>query len=148
MKNILTIVALMFMLIACGPRKVVESTYENGNPKVVKYYEKKDGKDQVVKEIVFYENKNKKMEGEYSDEKRSGTWTAWYEDGKVWSEGAYVDGKRNGPGIVYHPNGRKYIESVYANDEKTGKWRFYDTAGNVIKEVDFDLMKADTVVGK
>ncbi|MBK7174631.1 MAG: hypothetical protein IPH84_15700 [Bacteroidales bacterium] len=141
-------ILLLITFMACGPRKVIESTYKNGNPKVIKYYEKVDGKDQLVKEVVFYENKNRKMEGSYSGEKRSGTWTAWYENGKVWSEGSYLDGKRNGPGMVYHENGKKYIESVYANDEKTGKWRFYDTAGNVIKEVNFDLMKADSIAGK
>jgi antitoxin component YwqK of YwqJK toxin-antitoxin module len=125
-------------LLGCGPRKVIESRFDNGNPQVVKYYEKIDGKDQVVKETIYYKNKNKKMEGEYQSDQRTGKWSAWFEDGKMWSIGEYKDGKRNGPGIVYHTNGKKYIESFYTNDEKTGNWRFYDTTGMVVKEVNFD----------
>jgi antitoxin component YwqK of YwqJK toxin-antitoxin module len=132
---------LALALFSCGPKKVVESKYENGNPKVVKYYSKVNGKEQVVKEEVYYENKVKKMEGEYINEQRTGHWSAWYQNGQLWSTGEYKDGKRNGPGMVYHENGTKYIESVYANDDKAGKWRFYDSTGKVVKEVDFDLLK-------
>ena len=147
-KTFLLLIASVLLLISCGPKKVVESKYKNGNPIVVKYYDRINGKDVVVKEVVYYENKEKKMEGEYEDMKRKGQWTAWYNNGKVWSIGEYKEGKRNGPGIVYHPNGRKYIESFYTNDEKTGKWRFFDTTGLMIKEVNFDSIlktKADTI---
>jgi antitoxin component YwqK of YwqJK toxin-antitoxin module len=89
------------------------------------------------------------MDGQYSNNLRSGHWIAWYEDGKIWSEGDYKDGKRNGPGLVYHENGKIYIESMYADDAKTGKWKFYDTSGVIVKEVDFDLISgkqsADTL---
>ena len=149
MKKQLALLFFVLALVSCSPKKVIESRYKNGNPKVVKYYEKIDGKEQLIKEIIFYENQNKKIEGDYKEGQRSGHWSAWYESGKLWSEGDYKDGKRNGSGMVYHENGKKYIESVYANDEKTGKWRFFDTSGMVIKEVDFDLLNkralADTL---
>jgi len=141
MKKILTFILTGTVLWGCEPSEVVESTYEDGSPKVIKYYDKIDGKKQVVKETILYENSRKKMEGTYLNERRNGNWRAWYNDGKLWSEGEYKDGKRHGPGTVYHPNGRKYIESFYTEDEKTGKWRFYDTAGTVIKEVDFEQIK-------
>lgn len=142
MKKLISLTCIALLLFSCGPKKVIESKYENGNPKVVKYYSKIDGKKQLVKEVVFYENETKKLEGEYANEQRTGHWMAWYENGKLWSEGEYKDGKRNGPGVVYHDNGKRYIESVYTNDEKTGKWRFYDTTGTLVKEVDFDLVNA------
>ncbi|MBK7214330.1 MAG: hypothetical protein IPH88_13730 [Bacteroidales bacterium] len=138
MKKILSLSLILLAMLACGPKKIIESKYDNGNPKVVKYVKKINGKEQVIKEEYFYDNNVKKMEGEYTDEKRSGKWSAWYQNGKLWSEGMYSEGLRNGPGMVYHENGKKYIESFYTNDEKTGKWRFYDTTGKVIKEVDFD----------
>jgi len=141
MKKFLAFSVLILAITSCGPKKVIESKYDNGNPKVVKYYKKVNGKQQLVKEVDFYENKIKKMEGEYSNDQRSGHWSAYYENGRLWSEGDYKDGKRNGPGVVYHENGKKYIESIYTNDEKTGKWRFYDTIGKIVKEVDFDLLK-------
>jgi antitoxin component YwqK of YwqJK toxin-antitoxin module len=141
MKKFLAFSIVIILLSGCGPKKVVESSYDNGNPRVVKYYSKIKGKDQLVKEEIYYENKVKKMEGEYTNDQRSGIWSAWYENGKLWSTGEYKDGKRNGPGVVYHENGNKYIESIYTKDEKTGKWRFYDTTGKVVKDVDFDLLQ-------
>jgi antitoxin component YwqK of YwqJK toxin-antitoxin module len=51
-----------------------------------------------------------------------------------------MDGKRNGMGIAYHTNGKKYIEGNYQNDVRVGAWRFYDTTGVLIKEVNFDLV--------
>lgn len=142
MKYFSVLLLISVFLVACGPKKVVESTYKNGNPNVVRYYDKVNGERQLVKEVVYYENENKKLEGDYANNKRSGHWKAWYEDGKLWSEGEYKDGKRNGPGIVYHENGNKYIESNYSNDEKTGKWRFFDSTGKLIQEVDYDLLKS------
>ena len=144
MKKYLVLTVFALILFGCGPKKVIEAIYENGNPKVVKYYKKVAGKEELVREEIFYENKHKKLDGAYSGNQRSGHWTAWFEDGKIWSEGEYKDGKRNGPGMVYHENGKKYIESMYTNDMKTGKWRFYDSTGAVIKEVNFDLSNTKT----
>jgi antitoxin component YwqK of YwqJK toxin-antitoxin module len=143
MKKYLALPIMILALYSCGPKKVVEAKYENGNPRIIKYYDKVDGKDKLVKEEIFYENKIKKMEGEFDNDQRTGLWSAWYANGKLWSTGEYKNGKRNGPGCVYHENGTKYIESNYINDMKTGKWRFYDTTGKVVKEVDFDLLKGN-----
>lgn len=140
MKKILLISILALFTFSCGQKKVVEATYENGNPRVVKYYHKKAGELVLDREIVYYENKQKKMEGGYKDLQRDGDWKAWYEDGTVWSEGEYKQGKRNGIGIAYHPNGKKYIEGMYRDDMRVGKWSFFDTTGVLIKEVNFDLV--------
>jgi antitoxin component YwqK of YwqJK toxin-antitoxin module len=140
MKRILLLTLLVALTFGCGQKKVVESTYENGNPRDVKYYHKKGGDLILDREVVYYENKQKKMEGEYKDQLRNGAWKAWYENGTIWSEGEYKDGKRNGIGIAYHENGKKYIEGMYRDDMRTGMWRFYDTTGVLTKEVNFDLV--------
>lgn len=138
---------LLFVLITmlainsgCTTKEVIESAYENGNPRVVRYYHKRGDVNVLEREIVFYENKQKKIEGEYKDEQRNGLWKAWYEDGTPWSEAEYKDGKRNGISVAYHQNGEKYIEGVYLNDIRVGAWRFYDSTGVVTKEVNFDLV--------
>lgn len=141
MKQSATLLLIALFFAGCGPKKVIESTYENGNPKVVKYYKKVDGKKQAIKEVIFYENNVRKMEGNFENEARTGLWQAWYNDGKLWSTGEYKAGKRHGLGMVYHRNGKAYIESYYTEDEKTGKWRFFDSTGKILKEVDFDLLK-------
>jgi antitoxin component YwqK of YwqJK toxin-antitoxin module len=140
MKKILIVTILAAIAFGCSEKKVVESTYDNGNPKVVKYYQKKGSELILKKEVIFYENKQEKMEGTYKEQQRDGQWKAWYENGTLWSEGEYKDGKRNGMGIAYHENGKKYIEGMYREDLRVGPWRFYDTAGKLVKEVNFDLV--------
>ena len=110
MKRILLITLIAAIAFGCSKKKVVEGTYENGNPRVVKYYHKNAGNLILDREVVYYENEQKKIDGEYKDKQRNGKWQAWYENGTIWSEGEYKNGKRNGIGIAYHENGKKYIE--------------------------------------
>jgi antitoxin component YwqK of YwqJK toxin-antitoxin module len=144
MNRILLISLLAVLSFGCTQKKIVESSYDNGNPKVVKYYHKQAGNLVLDREVVFYENKQKKMEGEYKNTQRSGQWKAWYENGTIWSEGEYKDGERNGLGIAYHENGQKYIEGMYRDDMRVGAWHFYDTTGKLLKEVNFDLVPNTT----
>lgn len=145
MYKILLLTLLVAVTSGCSRKKVVESTYENGNPRVVKYYHKKGGNLVLDREIMFYENKQKRIEGEYKNMVRDGKWFAWYENGSIWSEGKYKNGKREGLGTSYYPNGKKYIEGMYRDDIRVGTWHFYDTTGIVTKEVDFDLVPQSSV---
>jgi antitoxin component YwqK of YwqJK toxin-antitoxin module len=140
MTRILLVTLLIAIISGCSQKEVVEAAYENGDPKVVKYYHKKGNDLLLDREVVYYENKQKKIEGEYKDEQRDGRWKAWYKNGTLWSEGEYKAGKRNGIGISYHENGKKYIEGKYQDDIRVGAWRFYDTTGILTKEVNFDLV--------
>ena len=146
MKKILLITMLAVIAFSCTQKKVIEATYDNGNPKVVKYYHKKGNDLLLEREVVYYDNKQKKIEGEYKDQQRTGPWKAWYKNGTIWSEGEYKEGKRSGKGIYYHENGKKYIEGLYRDDLRVGDWRFYDTTGALIKEVNFDTVE-DTQSG-
>lgn len=140
MKKILFIALIAGLSFGCSEKKVVEATYENGNPRVEKYYKKKGSELILQREVVYYENQQKKMEGEFKDLQRDGHWKAWYENGILWSEGEYKEGKRNGLGIAYHENGKKYIEGMYRDDTRVGIWKFYDTTGVLLKEVNLDLV--------
>lgn len=140
MKRLPIITLFAVIAIGCSEKKVVQTTYENGNPGIVKYYHEKSGHLILDREMVYYPNKQLKMDGKYKDELRSGLWKAWYENGTLWSEGEYKEGKRNGKGTYYHANGKKYIESLYSNDVRVGNWRFYDTTGALTKEVNFDMV--------
>jgi antitoxin component YwqK of YwqJK toxin-antitoxin module len=74
------------------------------------------------------------MQGDYQNNKRTGIWKSWYEDGSLWSEGRFVNGKRDGLGTVYHPNGKKHIEGAYTNGKRTGVWRSWNENGELISE--------------
>lgn len=75
-----------------------------------------------------------KIEGNYdSDQKRSGLWISYYENGLKWSETVYSAGNKNGHSITFYPNGKIRYVGEYTNDDKSGEWKFYDEAGNVVK---------------
>lgn len=140
MNKILVLVTLCLLASGCSRKRVVEASFDNGKPRVVKYYHKKGGELILESEVVYYKNGQKKLEGKYKDQQRDGIWKAWHENGNLWSEGEYRGGKREGKGLSYHENGKKYIEGNYRNDMRVGVWQFYDTTGVMASEVNFDIV--------
>lgn len=140
MNKILVLVTLCLLASGCSRKRVVEASFDNGKPRVVKYYHKKGGELILESEVVYYKNGQKKLEGKYKDQQRDGIWKAWHENGNLWSEGEYRGGKREGKGLSYHENGKKYIEGNYRNDMRVGVWHFYDTTGVMASEVNFDIV--------
>lgn len=140
MNKILLLTLLALLAFGCSDKKVVEATFGNGNPRIVRYYHKQSGNLVLTREVFYYDNKQVKVDGKYKNEEREGIWKAWYKNGNLWSEGEYKNGQRNGKGISYHENGKKYIEGLYRNDVRVGNWKFYDTTGTLVREVNFDLV--------
>jgi antitoxin component YwqK of YwqJK toxin-antitoxin module len=109
--------------------------WDNGKPKIVRFFrEDESGQKILVREKQYYPEGALSMQGDYLNNKRTGTWKSWFEDGTLWSEGSFENGKREGPGIVYHPNGQKHIEGAYADGKRTGVWRSWDENGELISE--------------
>jgi len=140
MKKLLIFLFPLLIIAGChwGTNKEIEQKYPDGSTKVEKYYTYIKGKKELAKEIQYFENKQRRMEGTYLKNKRNGKWTAWYKNGKVWSEGFFKNGLSEGVRIVYYDNGNKYMVGSYSKDQKVGKWQFYDNTGKLVKEVDFD----------
>lgn len=53
----------------------------------------------------YYENGNKKSEGNYIDGEKDGFWTRWYENGVKEEQGNYLDDKEQGIWELWYPNG-------------------------------------------
>ncbi len=134
------LVLLLFVLGACSAPlvEVVEETYEDGSPKQVNFYKINDNDSLLVKEIKYYPNNTKQLEGTYKNMRREGQWTYWYENGNKWSEGYYKDGIDNGPKIVWYENGEKYYEGKMKDGERVGVWRFWDKKRDLAREIDYD----------
>jgi len=143
MKKIFFFLTLILM-ISCGPtmeKKTIES-YPNGKPQRVQYYMPESKGGYLAKEIFYYENGQKKMEGTYDkDKKKHGKWMYWREDGKRWSEGYFYEGKDDGIRKTWHENGQKHYEGRYDKGTRVGIWRFYDESGKMVKEIDYDKEK-------
>lgn len=139
MKSKLIQLFIVVLLVSCSsmPYEVVEERFSNGAPKVIKYY-KSESKEVLLREIQFYNDSSKYMEGSYKEGRRDGTWTAWYQNGNVWSTGKYKDGQEHGKKTVYHENGRKYYEGMVMDEQRQGTWTFWDESGEVIKTIDYD----------
>jgi antitoxin component YwqK of YwqJK toxin-antitoxin module len=100
------------------------------------------------------------MTGYYKNgEELFGTWTTFYENGKMESTLTYKAGKRNGSLTYFHDNGQPWTERVYTNDklmnvlynydrngkkknpgtlkDGTGTVNMYDADGTLVKTQDF-----------
>ncbi|MDA3944328.1 MAG: hypothetical protein PF694_12410 [Bacteroidetes bacterium] len=138
----------VFMLTGCGVGNEksadenliseIKDLWDNGNPKVVRFYKEENDTKVLVKEKQYYPSGTLSMEGSYKNDLREGEWKSWYEDGSLWSTGYFKSGKRHGEGIVYHPNGKKQIAGTYDEGQRTGLWLAWDEDGNVISEQRFD----------
>ena len=138
MKNLFALLILVFSFTSCSGDfvKVTEATFEDGSPKIVRFY-KNDKLEVLKKEIRYYNNGQVRMEGNYKGNLKSGVWKYYYEDGTLWSEGQYKEDQRNGYGITYYANGKKKIKGHYTNGNRSGKWQFYDDKGSLLKEIEY-----------
>lgn len=116
----------------------IETIWDNGNPKTVKFYKEDSMSKVLVQEKQYYPEGQLKMEGRFQNKLREGEWKSWYEDGTLWSIGTFKAGKRHGKGIVYHPNGTKSIEGTYEEGRRIGVWKSWDESGNLLSEQRFD----------
>lgn len=137
------LIAMMAVLVVagCGPKleERVKETHPDGTPRHVQYFQG-EGEDRfVAREIFYYPNGNKRMEGTFNEaKKKHGKWTYWYEDGTKWSEGYFHNGLNDGKRITWHENGQKHYEGHYDKGTRIGVWKFYSEEGKVLKEIDYD----------
>ena len=73
------------------------------------------------KGIDYYENGNKRYEGDYKEGKADGKGIEYYENGNKRYEGDWKDGMPNGKGILYYENGNKSYEGDWKEGKQDGK---------------------------
>ncbi|MFA5781324.1 MAG: hypothetical protein WC868_03545 [Bacteroidales bacterium] len=139
MKKIFYLIIILFVIAACNKeKKVTEETYPDGFPKIEKYYRGESANKEMVKEVRYYSNHRKELEGNYKNSKRNGNWIYYYKNGNKWSEGSFVDGLDDSKRTVYFENGQKRYEGYYNKGNQSGIWKFWDESGKLLKEVDYD----------
>jgi len=149
MNKIIYLFVIIIIISACNKgngKKVIEEKYSDGSPKVEKYFKDNDTTKEMVKEVRYYSNKQKQLEGEYKDNKRNGGWIYYYKNGNKWSEGSFADGHDDGKRTVYFENGQKRYEGYYNKGRQVGIWNFWDEKGKLQKVIDYD--KPDTTKSK
>ena len=136
MRKLFILTSLFLLLTSCSAQltEKVEVKFPNGQPKIVRYFDKGD---KCVKETEYYESGQVKMEGGMKDGEMEGEWKAYFPDGRVQSIGTFVNGLRTGRATVWQENGNLLQEGFYKEGQHCGKWKFYDEQGNLLKEVDY-----------
>jgi len=92
------------------------------------------GKVFTGKAINYFMSGLKKSEGTYSNGKKDGNWTYWYEvfgQDIIESKGYYKLGNRDGLWEYWYPNGEKREVGNLTNQERVGKWTYYNEDGSL-----------------
>ncbi len=133
---------VLISVFACSSSETVEKiekVFENGSPKIVRYYnEGQKGSKILVKEKMYYKNGQLRSEGSFKNSKRDGKWTYYYENGKKWAEASYDKGLENGIKTIWHPNGQKHFEGTMKDGERVGAWIFWNKYGVVDIKINYD----------
>jgi len=132
MKNHL-IISLLILSVGVSQQIIHTNTYDNGNISSISYHNKTSNGIEKIRYEAYYENGQKKQEGDYKDGKGYGLWTSWYENGQKY-ERNLNDGKRDGLTTEWYSNGTKKYEGKYKDGKEVGKWTYYYGDGT-IKEV-------------
>ena len=112
-----------------APRQEVQSTWPNGNPRVVLAFRG----DSVHERLEYHETGQLLSRGQLLKGERHGVWNSYYENGMPWSQVNYDAGTEHSTYRTYHPNGEPAIEGAYDQGTRIGTWSFYGEDGNMIK---------------
>ena len=107
-----------------------------------------------------YPNGQIQYEGQFKDDRETGTFTyynqdgsiaqtieykadtghatAYYKNKKVMSRGTYVDRKKNGLWQYFTEKGRKIKEETFEMGVKNGEERLWDKQGNLLEKVNYE----------
>jgi len=109
--------------------------YDNGQKKV---QGNRDGKVKLGEWTYYYDNGGVMRNGVYQEGVPVGEWTEYYRSGQEKSVVTYVkkgeESFRNGEWIEYHKNGAQKITGTYRLGRKAGVWKEYNTLGIEIRK--------------
>ena len=149
MRKTLLIITALMLVVGCSEsdaqQKIitVTETYKDGDVSKISYHKITGNKIELVKEIDWYTNGQKKEEQTYKDGIPDGKATEWCETGEKEGEGTYkgVDWRgdhiKDGKWTYWHKNGQKRGERTYKDGERHGKWTSWYENGQKSYEATF-----------
>jgi len=111
MKNFFYIVCLVLLLVSCADEREVPQLEERNGL----MYEPNKEEPYTGKHVTYYENEQKKGEGNYKEGKLDGFVTLWYENGQKQREGNTKEGKHDGLWTYWDKNGNITKTDTYSN---------------------------------
>ena len=128
MKRLLTITILMFITLLYSQSKFdINNLIDRGGLK----YAPNDEEPYTGKVFDFFENGEKKLDGNYRKGLINGKWTYYHENGQIRAQGRFIDGDgsnlsestgipfngRKGKWSFWYENGQKMYEGTYKDGE-------------------------------
>lgn len=139
MIRIITLSITLLFLVSCSNETDVTTETQEIEEIVEPIEEPTPDPNQPGEYQEFYPSGALKIEGKNNSKgHRNGLWISYYENGIKWSESYYVDGIKNGHSLTFFPNGGIRYVGEYKNDIKIGLWKFYDEAGEIVNEEEFE----------
>ena len=83
--------------------------------------------------IVYHNNGNVEIIGNYKNGKQEGEWKYYRENGKLEGIGNYKNGKREGEWKFYRENGKLEQIENFKNGKEEGEWKVYHENGKLEK---------------
>jgi len=83
----------------------------------------------------WYENGRVMIQGTYRNGKKDGLWRECLRDGSPKMEGTYKNGVKEGLWTVFYPSGRKHFEGMYRNGVRDGEWIEYAGDGSIFTRI-------------
>jgi antitoxin component YwqK of YwqJK toxin-antitoxin module len=130
---------LLLLLVTCVVAFAQEPTaayYENGQKK---FQGNVEGEKKVGEWQYFHDNGQVMREGVYQSGEPTGIWKEYYRSGQIKSEGKYVivgkNGVKHGSWTTYHKNGAKEFEGRFDGGKQVGTWFEYNTLGIEVNKV-------------
>ncbi len=120
----------------------VQDFYNSSQLQMVGTFKKRNWKERIGHFTYYYENGQKKSEGEYIDDKLTGKWISWYENGAKETEKEYINDNLTGKWIKWHANGNIKCKAEYKNGKAITLTKEFDEDGNFLIEYagDFKIL--------
>lgn len=110
-RNIIYVLGLFFLFISCTKEEIVEK-YDNGEAKLVYLFKEDNGKKIKVKEIHYYDNKQKRLEGEFDKEgSKTGKWNFYFASGNKFASADFTDSETGKGWIVFDNKGKEIVSA-------------------------------------
>jgi antitoxin component YwqK of YwqJK toxin-antitoxin module len=112
--NLIWILGICFLMLSCSKEEIIEK-YDNGEAKLVYLFKEDNGKKIKTKEIHYYDNKQKRLEGEFDKEgEKTGRWDFYFSTGSKFASADFT-GSEIGKGWEVYDNKGKQI--VFPEDK-------------------------------
>jgi hypothetical protein len=86
-----------------------------------------------------FEDGSLKRESHYLEGKKHGPYTVWYESGGMQKKGWMKKDKWHGTYQEWWSEGELKVKGAYFEGMQNGAWRFFDTDGNALPTLHFDM---------